>query len=575
MIPIFIVSYNNGILVKRSVEAIRKFAPSNPITILDNASRFNDTLDILSELEKLPSVTVKKYTTNTGPWRVLRDLEFNEVRKSPFVLTDPDLDLSTLPENTLEILTEIQAKHKSSHVGLALNIFDKEDLIPSVYWLGRTIFEWEIQFWLRHIPDDKYELYNAKIDTTFCLYNYEYPIHYIRVAGPLIVKHLPWHRSFIKTLTQKQAIEMYGEAKFSTISKNILLELNYDKEMISVSSILNRKLDILTDHDKCFFVNEYNEVIPHKEVERQEQMDALIFIPSNASVLELGARYGTVSCLISKILTNPENHVVVEPDISVIPALENNKRNSNSKFQIYPGVISSVPVSFFQQGYGSIVESVKDSTPTSIPTITLLEMEQKYSVKFDTLVADCEGCIEGFVNENDLSNFKLILLEKDQPNRCDYPSVEQKFKELGFIMVRNHFNEVYRSVYVNVKDFPFIFLNWKVQFGDIGLNDRLGYVTGKTVTVKHPEGYISISAHAPSMIELELKTPVEFRGMINETSEVSPFMIFIVDGDIIGSLNQVDLLTDPIVLTPGKHTFEVRSTNGGDWGHSVWLYKLV
>ena len=84
MIPIFIVSYNNGILVKRSVEAIRKFAPSNPITILDNASRFNDTLDILSELEKLPSVTVKKYTTNTGPWRVLRDLEFNEVRKSPF-----------------------------------------------------------------------------------------------------------------------------------------------------------------------------------------------------------------------------------------------------------------------------------------------------------------------------------------------------------------------------------------------------------------------------------------------------------------------------------------------------------
>lgn len=225
MFPIYIVSYNNGFLVKNSLESIRKFAPNNPIFILDNASASDETINILSELEKLPSVKVIRYTTNTGPWRVLRDPEFSEVRKSPFVLTDPDLDLSRLPENTLEILSEIQSKHKKSHVGLALDISNKEDFMSSVYWSGRTIYQWEIQFWERRIPDDKYELYRAQIDTTFCLYNFEYPKDYIRVAGPFTVKHLPWHKSFIKTLTDNQIKDMYGDAKFSTVSKNILLEL--------------------------------------------------------------------------------------------------------------------------------------------------------------------------------------------------------------------------------------------------------------------------------------------------------------------------------------------------------------
>jgi FkbM family methyltransferase len=218
-IPFFVISFNNGFFVKNTVRAIRKFAQSNQIHIIDNASSSKETLTILDNLEKEKNVQVERYSTNKGPWTVLRDPEYGQIRKNPFILTDPDLDLSKLPTNTLEILIKIQHNHKSRQVGLALDISQPEDLLEGNYLNSKSIYQWEQKFWKRPIQKD---IYSAPIDTTFCLYDLNYPSKSIRLAGNFTVKHLPWHKSFIDTLSMDQIRETFLNHKISTTTKLIL-----------------------------------------------------------------------------------------------------------------------------------------------------------------------------------------------------------------------------------------------------------------------------------------------------------------------------------------------------------------
>ena len=46
------------------------------------------------------------------------------------------------------------------------------------------------------------------------------------------------------------------------------------------------------------FYNEFNHLVPHNEYERDEQLLVARYIDKNDVVLELGARYGSVSCII-------------------------------------------------------------------------------------------------------------------------------------------------------------------------------------------------------------------------------------------------------------------------------------
>jgi precorrin-6B methylase 2 len=76
-------------------------------------------------------------------------------------------------------------------------------------------------------------------------------------------------------------------------------------------------------------------------IEHDEQQIANKFISQNDIVLELGARYGSVSCIINSKLNNKYNQVVVEPDKRVWDALEQNRERNNCKFNIVKGFISN------------------------------------------------------------------------------------------------------------------------------------------------------------------------------------------------------------------------------------------
>jgi FkbM family methyltransferase len=192
--------------------------------------------------------------------------------------------------------------------------------------------------------------------------------------------------------------------------------------------------------------NEDGKLIDIYNIERTEQDLANKYILGDDVVLELGARYGSVSCVINSKLANKSNQVVVEPDDRVWDALEKNKIRNNCQFNIVKGFISKkkldlINLDAFLNGYGS---TFVENTGTKIPSYTLDEIRNKYNVpKFNVLVADCEGFLERFFDENpDLyDDLRLIIFEADYPDKCDYNKIKNTLANKNFLnLVDGHQN---------------------------------------------------------------------------------------------------------------------------------------
>lgn len=182
------------------------------------------------------------------------------------------------------------------------------------------------------------------------------------------------------------------------------------------------------------YIDENGLKIDHLNLETREQRQAWDFVPEDGTVLELGARYGTVSCLINHKLKDPKRQVSVEPDLNVIPALEKNRISHNCEFIIFNGIISNINMKLCQDnhnGYGNFCIPTSDS---SLKKISLKDLINDTGLKFDVLVADCEGFLEQFFEENKeyIPNFRIIMFERDYPYRCNYQKIENDLRSIGY-----------------------------------------------------------------------------------------------------------------------------------------------
>lgn len=202
---------------------------------------------------------------------------------------------------------------------------------------------------------------------------------------------------------------------------------------------------------KLKYKDENDKDIDNSSLEKPEQYLADIYIPRDATVLEMGARYGTVSCVINKRLNDPTKQVSVEPDERVLKALEKNKKRNKCEFNIVYGTVSNTPVKLTKldswDGYGTTGE--KDET-SSIPHYSVAELEEKYNLKFDTLVADCEGCLEVFFDENKefIKKLKMVFIEKDYPEKTNYRKISNFLKKNNFDKIvggQNLLHEIWKK----------------------------------------------------------------------------------------------------------------------------------
>jgi len=187
------------------------------------------------------------------------------------------------------------------------------------------------------------------------------------------------------------------------------------------------------------FYDEYGNILDLTNYEITEQWIADTFISPDATVLELGGRLGVVSVHINKRLTDTRRHYIVEPDEQAFKQMFRNIVSRNLNPRVFNGTITNNPQFFESQGLASRTRDARCSCKSFIvPNKTLQQVIQETGLRFDTLVADCEGCLEGFIDENIdyLDNFKMITFEEDCHTECDYDKIKRILGEHHFVCVR-------------------------------------------------------------------------------------------------------------------------------------------
>jgi len=194
-IPIIINNRNRYTYLIMLLEYLKRNGYNN-IIILDNDSTYPPLLDYYKNCEH----RIVYLNRNLGHLALNKCGLYNEIRKSYFVYTDPDiLPIEDCPEDFLKHFIEIMKKNTFVYkVGFSLKIDD----LPVCNKLKENILQWENQFWENMAPDNTYK---AKIDTTFALYRpftkvgfltkgvFKFGSGHRRTDYPYQARHLPWY----------------------------------------------------------------------------------------------------------------------------------------------------------------------------------------------------------------------------------------------------------------------------------------------------------------------------------------------------------------------------------------------
>jgi len=191
-----IVNFNRLVLPVKLAEwvALRRCEP----VYIDNHSTYPPLL----EYYKTTPFEVLRLPTNYGHtvlWQypLLRELNIKE----RFIYTDPDLDLTGVPDDFIDVMSAGLDKYPQfDKCGLSLEINDLPDNEEGNYIkYGPEKPMWEDPL------DDMY--FRAITDTTFAMYRQpvkEYSHSAIRTNRPYTCKHLPWYYTDFDSLTDDE-----------------------------------------------------------------------------------------------------------------------------------------------------------------------------------------------------------------------------------------------------------------------------------------------------------------------------------------------------------------------------------
>lgn len=173
------------------------------VIMIDNNSSYEPLLEWYKSKCKYKVYRLKE---NMGHKCLYISGILNEYKDDHYFLTDPDLDLSQVPADFIDVLFKGLEHNKSVlKSGLSLEI---NDLPDNEY--ARGVFKWEEKFW--NPGRFKNGFYESDTDTTFALYdrkrewegfmtNLNEPENLnkffcaVRSPRPYTVRHLPWYNT--------------------------------------------------------------------------------------------------------------------------------------------------------------------------------------------------------------------------------------------------------------------------------------------------------------------------------------------------------------------------------------------
>lgn len=147
-----------------------------------------------------------------------------------------------------------------------------------------------------------------------------------------------------------------------------------------------------------------------------EQCLAIRYLDPHAKVLELGANVGRNTLVIASVINDQKNLVSLETSLDSVRKLTENRDNNNFKFFIEPSALSKRKL--IQRGWDTIPSDTLLDGYFEVNSISYNDLENKYSIVFDTIVADCEGALYYILQDDPemLKNINTVIMENDYWN---------------------------------------------------------------------------------------------------------------------------------------------------------------
>mmetsp|Transcript_120952 Transcript_120952/g.353379 ORF Transcript_120952/g.353379 Transcript_120952/m.353379 type:complete len:294 (-) Transcript_120952:49-930(-) len=195
--------------------------------------------------------------------------------------------------------------------------------------------------------------------------------------------------------------------------------------------LLGNRTAVTTERDDC------RRFVGHGRMcmmELPEQTLARRWLKKGAVVMEFGARFGTTTCEIAKALGNSGALVAVEPDPSVWESLEGNLRENNCRAHVLRGALSTQPV--FIPSNTSYVTKAGCSGDIQVPNYSFKDVEQALGQQVDTLLIDCEGCIDDMMDQLGpliATRINTVIFERD--GKANWTDFNATLEAAGLTMV--------------------------------------------------------------------------------------------------------------------------------------------
>lgn len=171
--------------------------------------------------------------------------------------------------------------------------------------------------------------------------------------------------------------------------------------------------------------------------EYPEQMMAATYIRETDTVLEIGANIGRNTCVIASLLNDDTRLITLECCQEYVNQLQVNRDQNDFKFHIEAAALSRVPL--MQKGWDTFVceDETIPTGYTKVNTITFEELQNKYNMKYNVLVADCEGALYQILKDepNMLQDIETVIIENDFHDLECKKFVDRKFEEAGLRQV--------------------------------------------------------------------------------------------------------------------------------------------
>jgi len=211
-IPVIITNFNLYSWPKAMVKELKRMQDVGPILIVDNGSTYAPTLEWYEQLKQESNeIAIVHAGRNYGhlvAWQAQIPMQLFQMGYPDYIVTDPDLDLSGLPDDTLLRMRQLWYElPEKSYVyeqekgdpfnGVRFSVKDKVGLgIRTDDVPADAVF-----FQQAELRYKKQPIWNglqlAPVDTTFAFYHHE---HYkqvliggARMVAPYEVRHLPYY----------------------------------------------------------------------------------------------------------------------------------------------------------------------------------------------------------------------------------------------------------------------------------------------------------------------------------------------------------------------------------------------